>query len=69
MLASLACLGVGTILDTLLMPINKSLWTPPFCLLMTGRAAMVFAAPFVIYGCSMPACSRRPGACGGEDGW
>jgi len=44
LLAGLACLGLGAILDTLLMPINKSLWTPSFCLLMTGWAAIVFAA-------------------------
>ncbi|WP_323142474.1 acyltransferase family protein [Massilia phyllosphaerae] len=44
LLAGLACLGVAAILDTLLMPINKSLWTPSFCLLMTGWAAIVFAA-------------------------
>jgi len=43
LLAGLACLGVGAILDTMLMPINKSLWTPSFCLWMTGWAAIAFA--------------------------
>ena len=43
LLAGLACLGVGAILDTMLMPINKSLWTPSFCVWMTGWAAIVFS--------------------------
>lgn len=44
LLAGLACLGVGAILDTMLMPINKSLWTPSFCLWMTGWAAIAFSS-------------------------
>lgn len=39
-------LCLGAIFDTMLMPINKSLWTPSFCLLMTGWALLVFAACF-----------------------
>jgi predicted acyltransferase len=35
-------LCLGAIFDTMLMPINKSLWTPSFCLLMTGWALLVF---------------------------
>jgi predicted acyltransferase len=44
LLAGLACLGLGSIFDTILMPINKSLWTPSYCLLMTGWAAIAFSA-------------------------
>jgi predicted acyltransferase len=44
LLAGLACLGLGSIFDTILIPINKSLWTPSFCLLMTGWAAIAFSA-------------------------
>jgi len=44
LIAGLACLGVGAILDTMLMPINKSLWTPSFCLWMTGWAAIAFSS-------------------------
>jgi predicted acyltransferase len=43
LLAGLACLGLGSIFDTILMPINKSLWTPSYCLLMTGWAAIAFS--------------------------
>jgi predicted acyltransferase len=39
-------LCLGSIFDTMLMPINKSLWTPSFCLLMTGWALLAFAACF-----------------------
>ncbi len=44
LLAGLALLWLGAILDVILMPINKSLWTPSFCLLTTGWALIVFAA-------------------------
>jgi predicted acyltransferase len=44
LLAGLLCLWLGAILDTILMPINKSLWTPSYCLLMTGWALLVFSA-------------------------
>lgn len=44
LLAGLSCLGLGAIFDTILMPINKSLWTPSFCLWMTGWAAIAFSA-------------------------
>jgi predicted acyltransferase len=44
LLAGLACLWLGAIFDTILMPINKSLWTPSYCLLMTGWALLVFSA-------------------------
>lgn len=46
MLAGLACLALGSTLDAVLMPINKSLWTPSFCLLMSGWALLAFGASF-----------------------
>ena len=44
MLAGLLLLWLGAILDVILMPINKSLWTPSFCLLTTGWALLLFSA-------------------------
>lgn len=44
LLAGLGLLWLGAILDSVLMPINKSLWTTSFCLFMTGWALVVFAA-------------------------
>lgn len=44
LLAGLLFLWLGAISDTILMPINKSLWTPSYCLLMTGWALVVFGA-------------------------
>ncbi|MFL6671831.1 MAG: acyltransferase family protein [Massilia sp.] len=44
LLAGLLLLWLGAVLDTILMPINKSLWTPSFCLLMTGWALVLFSA-------------------------
>ena len=44
LLAGLACCWLGTVLDSILMPINKSLWTPSFSLLTTGWALVTFAA-------------------------
>jgi predicted acyltransferase len=44
LLAGLLCLWLGVIFDTILMPINKSLWTPSYCFLMTGLACLAFSA-------------------------
>jgi len=44
LLAGLLCCWIGVILDTILMPINKSLWTPSYCFLMTGWALIVFSS-------------------------
>ena len=44
LLAGLACCWLGTVLDSVFMPINKSLWTPSFSLLTTGWALVGFAA-------------------------
>lgn len=43
MIAGLLALWLGVALDALLMPINKSLWTPSYCVLMTGWALLVFS--------------------------
>ena len=43
MLAGLACLWVGAIIDATFMPINKSLWTVSFSIFMTGWALLLFS--------------------------
>lgn len=42
-IAGLACVALGSVFDAILMPVNKSLWTPSYCLLMTGWALLAFA--------------------------
>jgi predicted acyltransferase len=42
-LAGLASLWLGQVLDSVLMPINKSLWTPSYVFAMAGWALLVFA--------------------------
>jgi predicted acyltransferase len=44
MLAGLALLWLGAILDVVLMPINKALWTPSYAVFMAGWALLVFGA-------------------------
>lgn len=44
LLAGLAALWLGAILGSVLMPINKSLWTPSYAVFMTGWAWLVFGA-------------------------
>jgi predicted acyltransferase len=44
LLAGLAFVLAGAVLDVVLMPVNKSLWTPSFCVLTTGWALLVFGA-------------------------
>jgi predicted acyltransferase len=46
LLAGLLLLWVGAILDVVLMPINKPLWTTSYTVFMTGWALVVFAAFF-----------------------
>lgn len=46
LLAGLACLALGSTLDAVLMPINKSLWTPSYCLWMSGWALIAFGASY-----------------------
>ncbi|MBC7918413.1 MAG: hypothetical protein H7Y28_11465 [Rhodoferax sp.] len=44
LLAGLACLWVGAMLDVVFMPINKSLWTVSYSVFTTGWALIVFGA-------------------------
>ncbi len=44
LLMGLLCLWIGVILDSILMPINKPLWTPSYAVFMTGWGLVVFAA-------------------------
>lgn len=44
LLAGLLFVWLGSVFDGILMPINKSLWTPSYCLLTTGLALLVFSA-------------------------
>jgi predicted acyltransferase len=44
LLAGLLLLALGSTIDAILMPINKSLWTPSFCLFMSGWALLAFSA-------------------------
>ncbi|MET0980869.1 MAG: heparan-alpha-glucosaminide N-acetyltransferase domain-containing protein [Telluria sp.] len=46
LLAGLLFVWLGAVCDAILMPINKSLWTPSYCLFMTGWALLVFSAFF-----------------------
>ena len=46
MVAGLIALLIGVLLDVLLMPINKSLWTPSYTVFMTGWALLMFAAAY-----------------------
>ncbi len=43
MAAGLTALLMGVVLDSALMPINKSLWTPSYTVFMTGWALLLFA--------------------------
>jgi predicted acyltransferase len=44
LLAGLALLWLGAVLDVVLMPINKALWTPSYAVFMAGWALLVFGA-------------------------
>jgi predicted acyltransferase len=44
LIAGLAALASGLVLDRVLMPINKNLWTPSYCVFMTGWSLIAFAA-------------------------
>lgn len=44
LLAGLAFVLAGAMLDVVLMPVNKSLWTTSFCAMTTGWALLVFGA-------------------------
>jgi len=42
--AGAVALGAGLDLDRVFMPINKNLWTPSYCVFMTGGSLVAFAA-------------------------
>jgi predicted acyltransferase len=44
LLAGLALLGLGALMDSVFMPINKNLWTPSYTVFMAGWALLVFGA-------------------------
>ena len=41
--AGVAALAAGLVLDAILMPINKNLWTPSYCVFMTGWSLVAMA--------------------------
>jgi len=59
LLAGLACLALGSTLDAVLMPINKSLWTPSYCLLMSGWALLAFGASYWLLDAAPSAALRE----------
>jgi predicted acyltransferase len=60
MVVGLIALWAGVILDGLVMPINKSLWTPSYAVLMTGFALLLFATCYwLIDACDSEAVRRR----------
>ena len=66
LLAGLACLAVGSTLDAVLMPINKSLWTPSYCFLMTGWALLAFGAAYWLLDANPHAALRERAAAVGK---
>ncbi len=46
LISGLLCLWLGAILDVVLMPINKSLWTPSYCIFMNGWALIIFGITY-----------------------
>ena len=64
LLAGLLLLALGSILDAILMPINKSLWTPSFCLFMSGWALVAFAAFYWLLDVNPSAAVREAAAAG-----
>jgi len=62
LLAGLLLLWLGAILDVVLMPINKSLWTPSFCLFTTGWALLLFSVFYwLLDACPVPAVKAAAG--------
>jgi predicted acyltransferase len=62
LLAGLALLWLGAILDSVLMPINKNLWTPSYAVFMAGWALLVFGAFFWLMDAAPQAGVRRAAA-------
>ena len=44
LVAGVAAVVVGIVLDRMFMPINKNLWTPSYCVFMTGISLVALAA-------------------------
>ncbi len=59
LLAGLALLGLGTLMDGLFMPINKNLWTPSYAVFMAGWALLVFGAFYWLLDAAPSARLRR----------
>ena len=60
MVAGLLALWIGTLLDAVLLPINKSLWTPSYTVFMTGWALLLFAICYwIIDACESVVVRRR----------
>lgn len=62
LLAGLALLGLGTLMDGLFMPINKNLWTPSYAVFMAGWSLLVFGACFWLLDAAPSATLRQAAA-------
>jgi predicted acyltransferase len=62
LLAGLLCVWLGNVFDALLMPINKSLWTPSYSLLATGCALLMFACFYWLLDANPYPAVRAPAA-------
>ena len=62
LLSGLALLWLGAILDVVLMPINKALWTPSYAVFMAGWALLVFGAFYWLMDCAPQAAVRAAAA-------
>ncbi len=60
LLAGLALLGLGTVMDELFMPINKNLWTPSYAVFMAGWALLVWGGFYwLLDAAPLPTLRRR----------
>ena len=59
MVAGLACLWIGAMIDATFMPINKSLWTVSYCVFMTGWALLVFSVFYWLMDANESATLRK----------
>ena len=59
LLAGVLALATGVLLDTVLMPINKSLWTPSYGVFMTGWALLLLAASYWLIDAARSSAVRR----------
>lgn len=58
-LSGLAALAAGLALDGVPFPINKNLWTPTYCVFMTGWSLVAFAAFVAVMDAGPSAAARR----------